>query len=209
MKIFKIIALGLLLTGAAVSPAFAAAITGGNVINFADTEVAADTTLDTVIVVGGNATIAGKIKEDVVVVNGDAILAPTANIRERVIVLGGNLEAQPGAAIGKGVFHLGGSYPIAATLAAAGLFVLVLGFIKIVVTIAVIVIPILLAWLWKKKNHEMSEIIAQKPGKTIAAGLLSALAAAALSILLAFTLIGIPVAFILLLLTLKIGRAHV
>jgi len=196
---------GLLLMSATVSSVFAATITGGNIVNFADTEVSADTTLDTVIVMNGNATIAGKIKEDVVVVNGNAILAPTANIRERVIVLGGNLEAQPGAVIGKGVFHIGGNYPIASTLAAAGLIVLLLGFIKIVITITVIVIPILLAWLSKTKTQETSEIITQNPGKTVVTGLLGSLAVAALCVLLAFTLIGIPVAFILVLVVMAVS----
>lgn len=205
MKVLKCLALCLVLMTATVSPVLAATITGGNIVNFADTEVSADTTLDTVIVMNGNATIAGKIKEDVVVVNGNAILTPTANIRERVIVLGGNLEAQPGAVIGKGVFHIGGNYPIASTLAAAGLIVLLLGFIKIVITITIIVIPILVAWLWKTKTQEASEIITQNPGKIIMTGLLGSLAIAALCVLLALTLIGIPVALILVLMALAVS----
>lgn len=200
----KILLCLFLLTGF-VLPVSAAAITSGNVVNFADTLVPADSTMDTVIVIGGNAFIAGNVREDVVVLNGNATLASTANVRKRVLVLGGNLETEPGASIGKGVFQIGGNFAMASALASAGLIIALLGLIKIAVTLTLISIPVILTWFCKTQVQEMSGIVQRNPVKTAWVGFLGGLALATVSLVLSITLIGIPVAILFIMAALAVS----
>lgn len=198
MRYLKILLVCLFLVVSFISPVLAATVPGGNVVNFADITVPSDTTMDTVIVIGGNAYIDGHVKEDVVVLNGNAILSSTASVRERVIVLGGNMETENGAYIGKGVFQIGGNYAPAATLAGAGLLIVLLGFINIAITITVILIPAVIAWFCKNRVQEMSDIVQTSPVKVVIVGFLGGLAVATLSLVLSITIIGIPLALALL-----------
>lgn len=205
MRYLRSILLGVALLAAAVSPAWAAPATGGSIVNFADTVVPAGTTVDSVVVVGGNATIAGTVKDEVFVVNGNVTLASTANIRDRLIVLGGNISADDGAYVRKGVFSIGGDFAMATTLISAGFLLLLLWFINIAVTAGLIIIPTALAWGFKRKIQEMADIIRDHTIKTVLVGLLAGLAAFIAAFILALTIFGIPVAILLMLLVLLVG----
>ncbi len=52
------------------------------------------------VAISGSARISGKVKGDVIVLGGDAILASTATVGGDVYVLSGRIDAEPGAAIG-------------------------------------------------------------------------------------------------------------
>lgn len=201
-----------LLVFSTAMPALAAAVTNGNIVSFTDAEVPADATVENVIVVGGNAIIAGNVKDEVVVVNGNAILTSTANIRDHVIVLGGDLRAESGAYVGKGVFRFGGNFDLAATLMGAGIVILALWMFKLFLTLSLIIIPVLFTWAWPVGVEEVGEIIGAGPIKAAVAGIFGGLAAIILIILLAMTIIGLPVAVIaglLVLLTIAAGLGGV
>lgn len=200
VRYFRILLLCLMVSIATVLPVAAAPVTNGSIVNFADTVVPAGTTAENVIVVGGNATIAGTVTDEVVVLNGNVTLASTASVRDRVIVLGGNLSAEDGAYVGKGVFRIGGDFAMAATLVSAGFLILLLWFINIAVTAGLIVIPVALAWGFKAKVQEMGDIIQAHTIRTILVGLLGGFAVTIAALILALTIIGIPVAVLLVLL---------
>ena len=52
---------------------------------------------DAVVVVGGNVTIAGRVRHGVVVVGGDLQLTPTADVRGDVVLVGGQLIREDGS----------------------------------------------------------------------------------------------------------------
>src|SRR5690349_17071104 len=52
---------------------------------------------DAVVVIGGNATIAGRVRDGVVVIGGDLQLTSSADIRGDVVLVGGQLTREPGA----------------------------------------------------------------------------------------------------------------
>jgi len=199
-RYLKVLLLCLVLLSALVSTAGATPVTVSNIVNFADTVVPEGTTAENVIVVGGNATIAGVVTDEVVVLNGNVKLTSTAKVRDRVTVLGGNFSTEDGAYVGEGVVRIGGDFAMAETLISAGLFVLLLWFINIVVTAGLIVIPITLAWGFKNRVQEMGDIIRTQTLRTILVGLLGGLAVDIAALILALTIIGIPVALLLILL---------
>jgi hypothetical protein len=52
---------------------------------------------DAVVVIGGDATIAGRVRDGVVVIGGNLQLMPSADIRGDVVLVGGQLTREPGA----------------------------------------------------------------------------------------------------------------
>jgi hypothetical protein len=188
-----------LLLGASL-PAWAAPVTHGNIVSFNDIYIEPDITVENVIVVGGNATIAGTVTDEVVVISGNVKLDSTASIRDRVIVLGGDLYSEDGARIGKGVFRIGGNFPFAATLISAATMILILWTANILVTVGLTVLPLFFTWGWKRGVQDLSEIVKTSPLKTMIVGIFGGLAALIVMLIFAITLFGIPVAGLLALL---------
>ena len=93
---------------------------GDAVVRFQDYTLAQGQTVNSVVVIRGNAVIGGTVTRSVVVVGGDATIESTAVVGadqtradSSVVVVGGHLTAEPGATIhGKTTqvtgFHLGG-----------------------------------------------------------------------------------------------------
>jgi hypothetical protein len=61
---------------------------------------------DAVLVIGGNATIEGRVRDGVVVVGGDLHLLPTADVRGDVVLVGGQLTRDAGAQLIGGVSYV-------------------------------------------------------------------------------------------------------
>lgn len=73
-----------------------------------DYELKAGQTAEEVVVVGGNATIAGRVKGSVAVVLGSLTLKPTAVIGDDVAVVGGSINAASNAVVRGDVVTVGG-----------------------------------------------------------------------------------------------------
>src|SRR3954468_789885 len=65
-------------------------------------------TVQQVVVIGGNATIKGRVTGDVVVILGEAHLSETAVIEGSFVVVGGSGVVAEGAKVNGDVFALGG-----------------------------------------------------------------------------------------------------
>ena len=99
----------------------------GDVVRFEDYTLPAGKSVPNVVVIRGNATIAGTVDRAVVVIGGDAIIEGTANIGSAIaakdssiVVVGGTLTTRPGATVhGKTIevsgIHLRGLLDAAAT----------------------------------------------------------------------------------------------
>lgn len=61
---------------------------------------------DAVVVVGGSATIDGRVRDGVVVVGGDLHLSATADVRGDVVLVGGRIVRDPGAQLIGGVNYV-------------------------------------------------------------------------------------------------------
>ena len=73
-------------------------MTGSRIAVGQDVRVAADEEVsDTLIVIGGSATIEGRVRDGVFVVGGDAHLGPRADITGEIVLVGGQLIREEGA----------------------------------------------------------------------------------------------------------------
>jgi hypothetical protein len=177
-------------------------MTKGNIVNFGDTEVTLGATVKNVLVIGGNAIIDGTINDEVVVINGNLTLNSTASVRDHAIVLGGNLIADDGAYIGKGVFRIGGDFAFAGTLVAAGAVIMGLWIINVLLTVVLAIWPGIMAWVWRSGVEDVSALVSESPVRAIAAGGLGLLALFILTVLLSISMIGIPVAVLVVMIAL-------
>lgn len=196
MKHFaQIIAVCLALLWAA-SPAGAAAGPGenGDVVGFSDIQVPAGAVVKNVVVMGANAVIAGTVTDEVVVINGDVTLLPTAVVHDRVVVIGGDIYAAEGASFGKGLVRIGPQFVGAGGLAVAGVALLLWWLVKIALLAALVLMPPLVVWLWPGGAAEMSRLVEHSWSRCLAAGLLGGLAALVVMLLLLITILGIPLA---------------
>lgn len=183
-------------------PVWASApLTDGNIVNFGDTEVPVGTTVKNVLVIGGNTTIEGTVSDEVLVINGNLALMPTASVRDHAIVLGGNLQTEEGAHIGKGVLRIGGDFAFAGTLVAAGAVVMGLWIINVVITAALLLWPGIMAGIWRCGVEGVSTTIRSNPMKAVVVGGLGLMIMLVLIVMLAISIIGIPVALLVILLT--------
>lgn len=182
-------------------PVWAAApLTGGNIVNFGDTEVPAGSTVKNVLVIGGNITVEGTISDGVMVINGNLRLGSTASVREHAIILGGNLLTEEGAHIGKGVFRIGGDFAFADTLMAAGVVIAGLWIVNALLTAVLLIWPGIVAWVWRSGVEDVSAIIRDNLTRTVAIGGLGLMTMIVLVVMLTISIVGIPAAALVVLL---------
>lgn len=107
-----ICAAGLLLQGSAfaaiqpeTSPTYR--LTGTRIAIGQDVRIERDEEVtDAVVVLGGSATVEGRVRDGIVVVGGDLHLLPTADVRGDVVLVGGRLTRDAGAQLVGGVDYV-------------------------------------------------------------------------------------------------------
>ena len=144
-------------------------------------------TVNTLVVVDGTATVSGATLETIVVVNGAADLTAGTTVSGDVmrfdsaitradgVVIGGTVKDMAGDVAGFGIF-MG---------AAAILMWIGLG-------IATLLVGLLVAGLAARQVRVATSLISREPGKTVLAGLLSLVAPPLLAVLAMITIVGIP-----------------
>lgn len=177
-------------------PVAGAAAAGSDMVGFSDIQVPAGTVVKNVVVMGANAVIAGTVTDEVVVINGDVTLLPTAVVHDRVVVIGGNIRAAEGASYGKGLVRIGPEFVGAGGLAVAGVAMLLWWLLKILVLAVLVVVPVLVAWLWRAGTEDMSRLIEHGLARCLTAGVLGGLIVMAVTLLLFLSIIGIPLAIV-------------
>jgi hypothetical protein len=145
-----------------------------------------------IVVFGGDAIIAGTVEGDVTVLGGDAELKSTALVDGGLTVLGGRIEREPGARVRGGTtsgtrFLSRGGFWINPT-AWYG-FSLAFNFLLLLGTLALGAIVV--AFLPVHTEH-IALFIAREPWQSIGVGFLALLVVVPAMILLAITIIGIP-----------------
>ncbi len=171
-----------------------------------NTTVPANQTVDDVVVVGGDATILGTVKDSVIVFNGNLDLKASAKINGFVVVVGGQILQEHGAFIKDEIINLSLDHATLNSLMIGGGLVIGTWLLQLAVSVLLVLLPILAVFLGKGRIHPYVERARRTPGYFIYIGFFSTLILIALSVLLLITVIGIPVA---LLIFLYVGLASV
>jgi len=167
--------------------------------------VGATQQLGEVVVVGRSLEIRGTVRESVLVVDGDLTVLPGGRVGKDVAVLGGQVTLAPGARVGGAVVQAGdrlawltprtGLWLLLAYKAATALLILLGGLLAVV--------------LFPRRLDGVGRAARAAPLRIALAGLLGYLVAALAVVLLAITVIGLPLALALLVATLLAGLAGV
>ncbi|HEX3011575.1 MAG TPA: hypothetical protein VHQ70_05970 [Syntrophomonadaceae bacterium] len=161
-----------------------------------------------VYLLGEDGIIAGTVKDEVVVINGNLTLTSTANVKDRVFIIGGKLIREPGAKIGKGIFHLNlGHDNLNSLLLGLGAFIAIeLG--KLFLTVLIIFASLAALFLVRNRINRARSALQRHFTKTGLLGLLAATGSGLIIMALMITIWGIPAAVILacaILIVLNIG----
>ena len=161
-----------------------------------------------VVVMGGSARVAGEVDGDLVVFGGDVVLRSTAVVDGDLVTIGGNVQRDPGAVVrGNEVgglefegFPRFGAFPTRFTfdrgvdLWSRSIFNV---FRDIFVALALAALGLLVVLFWPKQTGVVGQATLAAPLPSGGVGLLTAVVAVVLMVLLAITICLSPVAFLL------------
>ncbi len=161
-----------------------------------------------VVVMGGSARVAGEVEGDVVTFGGDVVLRSTAVVGGDLVTLGGNFQREEGAIV-RGQ-EVGGlefrglprfwTFPTRFSLSTGvdrwTSFVLDV-FKAIFLALALAALGLLVILFWPKQTKVVGQAILDAPLPSGGVGLLTAIVAVALMVLLAITICLSPIALLL------------
>jgi len=168
-----------------------------------DVEVAADEQADAVVVIGGDANVAGTVKA-LVVVSGTATL--TGATVESLTVIAGAADLDAASTVTGDIYHLNSSIDMAdgTTIGGdvrdittdVGAFAIFLGAAALVLWIgfglATVLAGLLVAGLAARQVRQATTLISREPGMAFLTGLLAVVVPPILAVLAFVTLVGIP-----------------
>lgn len=193
-------AAGLLLGLSGFQPVQAAAVLH-NPLKHQHTNISADEKVENVIAVGGDADIAGTVTDTVFVINGNVNIRSSAVIEGPVIVIGGKIQQAAGAKLQDNVINFSMDRKTQDTLLISGLIVLLIWLLQLAVSFLMVLVPTGIAAILSGRLEGYAGRLRTASGRTIVIGLLVCIISGAFAVLLVFTVIGLPLAFVLILLT--------
>ncbi len=172
-------------------------VTGG------DIEIASNEQADLLVVLGGDARVAGTVNalvvvdgsatvvdatlETITVINGSAHLAAGTTVRDDVLQFGSDIERGSGVEIGGSIKNIAGD------VAGFGIF---MGFAVLAVWIgfgiATLIVGLLVAGLAARQAKAATDLIRHEPSRTFLTGLGSVIVLPVLAIIAMATIIGLP-----------------
>jgi len=162
-----------------------------------DTMVPENQIVDEVIVIGGDATIAGIVSDAVIVFNGDVDLTSTAKVNGIVLVIGGKLRQEQGAVISDDVIHFSLDTATKNSLLIGGGLVVGTWLAQLATSILFILLSVLIVFVSKGRILALVDRVRRAPGSLLSIGFFSSLILIALSVVLLVTVIGIPLAVLI------------
>ena len=173
------------------------------IVSGGDVEVAAGEQADAVIVVGGDARIAGTVNtlvvvdgaatvsgatlETIAVINGRADLTAGTTVSGDVMRFDSAITHADGVVIGGTVKDMAGDLAAFGIFMGAAILLLWIGF-----GIATLLAGLLIAGLAARQVRVATSLISRQPGKTVLVGLLSLVVPPLLAVLAILTIVGIP-----------------
>jgi hypothetical protein len=161
--------------------------------------IGADETISKAVAIGGSVTVAGHVREDVVSIGGSISLLPGARVEGDAVAVGGTVSVDPGATLEGDNVGLGGTIPTMAGSAVRwgmgggrGLRSM-FGFASRLTRAALLYgIALLIAVAFPGAVTRVKAYLAERPGLAALGGLAIVLGFAPLCVLLAVTIVGIP-----------------
>lgn len=152
------------------------------------------------IVIGGDATINGRVNDEVVVVDGNVVVGGTGYVKDNITVIGGTVKQASGSFVGKSVVSLELNGTTLLSLTVALILLAAMDFTRLALFLLIIGIPPLVVWWQQKRSQRLADVTRQYGRQNILFGLLWLLVFTAVEALLIVSVAGIPVAALLLLL---------
>lgn len=163
-----------------------------------DTTIPVNQTVEDVVVVGGDVSIAGTVKNAVVVVNGDVRFESTAVIKGAIVVIGGKLQQEEGATVTSDIVNIAFDDATSNSLIIGAGLIIGLSALKLCASIVMVVLPVLLVLFGKRRAIAFAERYRIAPrGKLLAIGFFAGLLLVAASMMLLLTIVGIPLILLL------------
>lgn len=152
------------------------------------------------IVIGGNATINGRVNDEVVVIDGDVTVSSTGYVQDNITVIGGTVTHESGSFVGKSVVSLELNGTTLLSLVMTAILLVSLDFARLALFLLIVGVPPLVVWLQRAGSQRLADVTMRYGRQNILFGLLWLLVFAAVEALLVVSVAGIPVAALLFLL---------
>jgi hypothetical protein len=173
-----------------------------NIVHYKKTVVPENQKVESVLVIGDNASIDGTVRTAVIVINGDLQIHQTANIKGPVLVLGGKVEQEKGAKIGEHIVSFYLNDPTQNSFIFGGALFFGVWFIQLIGSMLLVVLTVLTGMVVRNKLNHVNKQIHQQLGRLFVTGAITSFALLAICILLFISVIGIPVVILLIIGTL-------
>src|SRR5881296_39913 len=161
--------------------------------------VGADETVDKAVAIGGSVTIAGHVRRDAVAVGGSVTLLPGARVEGDAVAIGGSVSVDPGATLEGDNVGLGGAIPTTAGsltrwVVGGGRGIRSMASFASRLTRAVLlyVLALLIAAAFPGAFSRIKTYLVNRPGLSALGGFAIIFGFVPLCVLLAVTIIGIP-----------------
>jgi len=156
-------------------------------------------TVATIVVVRGTATLSGATARNVVVVDGTADLQAGTTVLGDVRTLGGSVTRQAGATVQGSVSSLNGDLVALAWLLIPALILLLLG-----LGVAAVVTALFVAAFASRQVRTLELLISRQPGQVLVTGVAGTIVLPLIAVLLVTTVVGAPIGLALLFLGLPV-----
>jgi hypothetical protein len=144
-------------------------------------------TVNTLVVIGGSARLEGAVVKTLAITNGSAELDAEATVLGDVLQLNADVHRASGAVVGGQIKDIAGDVALFGVFIGLAALAIWVGF-----GIATLVAGLLVAGLAARQARAATALIRQEPGKTALTGLLALVLPPVLAVLAMATIIGIP-----------------
>jgi hypothetical protein len=160
--------------------------------------------VENIIVMGGDVTVYGTVRDAVVIFNGNLTVKKSARIQGIVLVIGGSIHQEPGAQVTDNILSLAFDSATKNSLFIAGIALFGFWLARMAFSLVLLVLPVLTAYVMKQRIEPFARLLYRSPIQLLTVGFIISLSVVALSILLSITIIGIPFVVLMLLLIILI-----
>ncbi|MDN4524551.1 hypothetical protein [Fictibacillus fluitans] len=170
-----------------------------NVIKQKEVMVPAKQSVENVIVFGHDAIVKGKVKTAVIVINGDVDIKKKAKVKELVLVIGGHVKQEAGSKVTDNIIAVNLNSPSQNSLFLGGMVLISGWLLRLIANIVLVFLTVIAGLSLHKRTNRLAGLTKGQAPRLILSGAIISAALLAVSVLLAITVIGIPVSILLLL----------
>lgn len=169
--------------------------TSGSILSTKPVSVHRGEVIEDVVVVGNNVEVSGDVYEALLVLNGNVHLKSTARVGV-LVDFGGTIQKDPGAHV-NAEYAVSSRFPFWNRVLLGSGMVLIVWAVRVVLSVALLLIPVLLAFVLRKWIEPSVNIITESVRRSGLAGFLASVGILVVSGALAVTIIGIPISAVI------------